>query len=172
MKLRGLLLIVVALVIGACGGAADLANEELIEQIVEAGGDGDVEIDIGDDSVSVEVESDDGSFAIGSDVATPDDLTFPLPDGGQITTAGSQGGYVFVAAYYPQERYEEIVSFYKDWASGDSRDWGYSEGTTAMDDLTLRNASWREGASNISVNDCVSPSGEFDSVCVTLNETT
>jgi len=161
------LLITAALVLGACGVSVE---EELIERAAESGGAGDVEIDISDDSVSLSVESDDGSFAIGSGLDLPDGLTFPLPDGGEVTQAGTDASYVFAAIQYPKDRYDEIVTFYKDWTSADDGDWNLLESTTEMSGDTIRGAQWISGASAITVNDCITSSGEFDGACVVLNQ--
>ena len=163
-------MILLVLVTAACGSVAENANEELIERAAEAAGAGDVEIDIDDDTVSISVQSEDGSFAIGSGVDVPDGLTFPLPDGGDVTTAGTDASYVFVAVQYPKDRFDEIVSFYKAWTSADDREWNVIESTTQLSGDTIRSAQWQSGPSLILVNDCVTTSGEFDTVCVTLNE--
>lgn len=172
--MRKLLLIAAAMVlVSACGGAA----EELAERVVEAGG-GEAEINIEDDSVSVSFESEDLSFQSGSNVELPDGLTFPIPDGGNVTTAGVQGSYVAVAVQFPKDRFDSVASYYDDWTSGDARDWQRSESTSAMGDDTIRNVTWNAGASLISVNDCISTAtamdggSAFDAACLTVNEST
>ncbi len=167
MKKLSLLLIVVALVAAACSG---VGQEELIERAAEAGGAGDVDIDITDGTVSISVETEEGSFEVGSGLDVPDGLTFPLPNGGQVTQAGTDASYVFAAVQYPKDRYDEIVASYKDWTSADDREWNLIESTTEMSGETIRSAQWVSGASAINVNDCVTSSGEFDSVCVVLNQ--
>ena len=167
MKKLNSLLIMTAFVVAACGGAI---QEELIERAAEAGGAADVEIDISDDTVSISVETEEGSFAIGSDLDLPDGLTFPLPSGGEVTQAGTDASYVFAAVQYPKDRYDEIVTFYQDWISADDREWNLIESTTEISGNTIRGAHWNSGASAISVNDCVTLSGEFDAVCVVLNQ--
>jgi hypothetical protein len=167
LKKLGSLLILAALVVAACGGAV---QGELIERAAEAGGAGDVEIDITDDTVSIRVETEEGSFAIGSGLDVPDGLTFPLPNGGEVTQAGTDASYVFAAVQYPKDRYDEIVALYKDWTSADDREWNLIESSTEMSGETIRGAQWISGASAITVNDCVTLSGQFDSVCVVLNQ--
>jgi len=167
LKKLSSLLIMVALVGAACGGAV---QEELIERAAEAGGAGDVEIDITDGTVSISVETEERSFAVGSGLDVPDGLTFPLPNGGEVTTAGTDASYVFAAVQYPTDRYGEIVAFYKDWTSADDREWNFSESSTEMSGETLRGAQWISSASAIMVNDCATSSGQFDAVCVGLNQ--
>jgi len=167
--MRGFIAIVIAasVVAGGCGGAGD---EELTERLVDAGGADDLEVEIGDDGDSISVETDEGSVAIGSETDVPDGLTFPIPDGGDLTTSGTDGSYIFAAVQYPTDRYDEIVDSYKVWASADDRDWELLESTTEMSGDTIRSAQWVSVSSSIVVNDCISSSGELDSVCVTLNQ--
>ena len=109
-----------AVVATSCGAAAEKLSEEAAERAIESAGGGDVELDVsGDgDEFTVNVESEDGTFAVGSDVEIPSELQIPVPDGGNATTAGSQESAVFVSITYPIERYDEIVAFYDDWTSG------------------------------------------------------
>ena len=167
--MRGLIAVVVVVVLVAegCGGAG---GEELIEQLAEASGADDVEVDISDDGSSISVDTDEGTFAIGSGVDVPDGLTYPLPDGGDVTTAGSDGSYVFAAVQYPIDRYDEIVDLYTEWTSADDGEWELIESTTEISGDIIRSAQWVSGPSAIVVNDCASLSGEFDAVCVTLNQ--
>ncbi len=153
--------------VGGCGGAGE---EELTERPPEAGAADDGAVEIGDDGAPVRVETDEGTVATGSGMDLPADLTFPLADGGEVTTAGTDGSYVFAAVQYPTDRYDEIVDLYKDWTSENDRDWELIESTTEMSGETVRSAQWVSGSSAINVNDCISSSDEFDAVCVTLNQ--
>lgn len=159
--------VVVLLTTAACGGGI----EEAAERIAESQGAGDVDVEFTDDSVAMSFSNEDGAFAIGGDLDVPAGLTFPLPGGGVVTTAGTQDSYVFAAVEFPRSRYVEIVDFYKDWVASDGRDWSVSESMTDMGDMQIRNAMWVTGASAISVGECFGFGGsELDAVCVTLNE--
>ena len=169
-----------ALVATSCGAAAEKLSEEAAERALESASGGDVELDVsgeGDD-FTVNVESEDGSFAVGSDVEIPSELQIPVPDGGNATTAGTQDGAVFVSITYPIDRYDELVAFYDDWTSGTGDEWDSSTSTFEMDGQTQRSASWAESGvgSYIAVNDCLDAFGDTNSdtlnaACLIVNET-
>ena len=81
-----------ALVAASCGAAAEKLSEEAVERALESSGGGDVELDVsGDgDEFTINVESEDGTFSVGSDVEIPSGLQIPVPDGGNATSAGTQ----------------------------------------------------------------------------------
>ena len=110
-----LLLAAGALAASACSSAA----EELSEQIVEAGGDGNVEVDIDDETVSVSFEDEDGSgsYTVGGG-ELPDDFPVPVPDGGEVVSVFEAEGDTAVAMTYDAGRYAELVDFYEDWVAG------------------------------------------------------
>jgi len=168
-----------AIVATSCGAAAEKLSEEAVERAIESGGGGDVELDVsGDgDEFTVNVESEDGTFSVGSDVEVPGELQIPVPDGGSATSAGTQDGAVFVSITYPVDRYDELVAFYDNWTSGTGDEWDTSTATFDMDGQTQRSASWAETGvgSYIAVNDCFDVFGDIDSdtlnaACVTINE--
>ena len=168
-----------AIVATSCGAAAEKLSEEAVERAIESGGGGDVELDVsGDgDEFTVNVESEDGTFSVGSDVEIPSELQIPVPGGGSATSAGTQDGAVFVSITYPTERYDELVAFYDNWTSGTGDEWDTSTATFDMDGQTQRSASWAETGvgSYIAVNDCFDVFGDTDSdtlnaTCVTINE--
>jgi hypothetical protein len=168
-----------ALVAASCGAAAEKLSEEAVERALESSGGGDVELDVsGDgDEFTVNVESEDGTFSVGSDVEIPGELQIPVPDGGSATSAGTQEGAVFASIAYPLERYDELVAFYDNWTSGTGDEWDTSTATFDMDGQTQRSASWAETGvgSYIAVNDCFDVFGDTDSdtlnaACVTINE--
>lgn len=173
-------LIGLALVATSCGAAVEKLSEEAAERALESASGGDVELDVsGDgDDFTVNVESEDGSFAVGSDVEIPDELQIPVPDGGSATTAGAQDGAVFVSITYPIDRYDELVAFYDKWTSGTGDEWDTSTSTFEMNGQTQRSASWAEtgAGSYIAVNDCFDAFGDTNSdalnaACVIVNET-
>ncbi len=171
-------LIGLALVVTACGAAVEKLSEEAVEQAIESGGGGDVELDMsgeGDD-FTVKVDSEDGSFSVGSGVEVPEQLQTPVPGGGSATTAGTQDDDVFVAIQYPGDQYEQIVAFYDDWTASTGSEWSTSTSTMELDGQTQRSASWSsdDGGVYLYVGDCMDFSSEGDSLnatCVTINET-
>ena len=169
-----------ALVAASCGAAAEKLSEEAVERALESSGGGDVELDVsGDgDEFTVNVDSEEGTFSIGSDVEIPGEFQIPVPEGGSATSAGTQEGAVFASITYPIERYDELVAFYDNWTSGTGDEWDTSTASFDMDGQTQRSASWAEPAvgSYIAVNDCFDVYGDTDSdtlnaACVTVNET-
>jgi len=102
-----------AVVAGACGAA----TEEIAEQLAEQGGITDVEID--DDQVSFNVETDEGEVSAvigGGDV--PADFPAPVPDGGNVTFSASQSGSdnsSMLALEYPEDQFDSLVSTYENW---------------------------------------------------------
>ena len=166
----------IALMAAACGGAVDKISAEIAEKAIEASGDGAVDVEVsgeGDD-LSVSIETEDGSVSIGGGSELPDDLRIPMPDGGSVTTSGSQDSAAFVAVEFSQDRYDELVSFYENWTASDDEDWEASTATIDMGGETQRSAQWFAGSSAILVSDCFSLSGDGDgglsSACVSISE--
>lgn len=168
-----------ALVATSCGAAAEKLSEEAAERALESASGGDVDLDIsGDgDEFTVNVDSEDGTFSIGSDVELPSELQIPVPDGGSATSAGTQEGSAFASITYPIERYDELIAFYDNWTAGTGGEWDTSTTTFEMDGQTQRSASWAENdvGSYIAVNDCFDVYGDSDSTtlnaaCVTINQ--
>ena len=164
------------LMAAACGGAADKISAEIAEAAIEASGDGAVDIDVsgeGDD-LSVSIETEEGSVSIGGGSELPEDLGVPVPDGGNVTTAGTQDSAAFAAVEFSQDRYDELVSFYENWTASDDEDWEASTATIDMGGDTQRSAQWFAGSSAILVSDCFSLSGEGDgglnAACVTISK--
>jgi hypothetical protein len=109
------LLTVAALVASACSSAA----ETLTEQIVEAGAEGDVDVNIDDETVSVSFEDEDGSgsFTVGGG-EIPSDFPVPVPDGGEVMSIFESEGDIGAAVSYDAGSYDELVAFYEDWVAG------------------------------------------------------
>lgn len=167
-------LVVIALVSAACGG--DTLGENLAENILENElGDGNVDIDISDDGQTVEVNvtTEDGeSITIGGG-EVPDELTVPLPKGGEVMNTFVSNDNVTVTVYWPQSEYDSIVSFYEDWVSGQPTDFDESTTSFSSEGNTFRNTNWfsSEADITISVADCFTMSGDaLDSVCVSISE--
>ena len=163
----------VALMVSACGQVVERVAEESLERAAESSGGGDIDIDVTEEGASVQadVEGEDFSVEVGSDVELPDGLVIPLADGGKVTLSGSQGGYIFVTAVYPLEAFDRLVDFYEDWTGGDAADWQHSESNFTSEEGTYRSVQWLAGASNISIGDCLTlATDEPDAVCVTINQ--
>lgn len=109
------LLTVAAFVAGACSSAA----ETLTEQIVEAGGEGNVDVNLDDETVSVSFEDEDGSgsFTVGGG-DLPSDFPVAVPDGGEVMSVFESEGDVGTALSYDAGRYDELVAFYENWVAG------------------------------------------------------
>ena len=113
-------IIVLGLVVGACGRVAEKVAENVAEN---QPGVGNVDINQTDGTVKLEVKGDEEEGSVvfgGGDV--PSDFPIPLPDGGEVQTVvdATQNSErtVSVTVTYPLDRYDEIVEFYKEWADG------------------------------------------------------
>ncbi len=115
-------LIMLSLVLAGCGNAA----EEIAERAIEAGGNGDadVEFDLDDDGGGqIVIETEDGTQTVdlGAD-ELPDGLATPFPDGYEVisTTVLEQsgGGVTTATVNYPGGDIDDIVSYYDDFFAG------------------------------------------------------
>lgn len=123
LKKFGFVIVSVGLVTTGCGDLAEKVAEEALEEAIEAGEGGDIEIDFGDiEDGEFTVTGEDGeSISFGS-TELPDDFDLPVPEDINVITSsfledpdgGKQG---FVVLETDANRYEEVVSFYEDWAS-------------------------------------------------------
>ena len=177
MRIRVLVLLCALIVVAAsCGAASDKISERIAEEAIEASGGGELDVDIsGDgDDMTINVETEEGSFSTGSNVELPGELNVPVPDGGNVTASGTQGSSAYASITYPRDRYDEIASFYDDWTSGTGDEWETYTSTFDMDGETQRSAQWSTtGGSYVAVTDCFDVYGDgdsLDSVCVTLNQ--
>jgi len=199
MHIKRLVIVASALVVftAACGGQS--AEEALLEEIMESSGEdiGDLDINLDEDgegfSISVEgedgedvsisgsgddetfemtVEGEDGEVMTFGGGEVPDDLTVPVPGGGEVTATFSSESDVTVALMYPQNEFDSLVSFYDDALNPDSDDVQRNESTFSGDDGTTRSVFWNasEGGWQVSVTDCYGLEGELDSVCVNIYE--
>ncbi len=169
-----------ALLAAACSSASDTVAENLTEQLIEAGADGEVDIDVsgdgedmtiniesedgdvsmnvtGDgDEQTIEMESEDGSITIGAGSEIPESLTIPVPDGGDVTTSVEMEEGVMVVVTYPEGDYDAIVSFYDDWTAGTGED--FDKQTMSLDTggADQRSTMWIGSSSEtfVSVGDC------------------
>ena len=105
---------VLALVIAACGG-----GEELAEQIIESQGDGEIEIEENDGTVAVTIETEDGEDATatfgGGEV--PDDFPVPVPSGGDVQAVMESPAGTTITIFYPASEFDSLLAFYEDWVN-------------------------------------------------------
>ena len=181
------------MIVSACGGSAE---EEILEQLIESGGNdiSDINIDSGSGDFSMNIEgedgeeinitsqNDDGSFSMtveGEDGETmtfgggtvPEGMETVIPDGGNVTGTFTSDNDRSVSLEYAMDRFEELVSTYDSVFDGEGI--SRSESSYATDDGTVRTVSWysNEGNVNVSVSNCYSMStGELSSVCVNIYE--
>lgn len=166
-----IMIVLVALLVAACGSAIEGLTEEAIERGLEASGEdvGDVDINIDEDSGEFSVESDDGSFSFGGG-EVPEGLTIELPDGGEVVSSLTTNDIVQVSLQYPDDEFDDLVGFY----DGRLADWDRSESTFTNDGTEIRNVSWRgeENQTFVQVVTCFDMDGEATLACVTIAEET
>ncbi len=127
-------LIAMSLIVAACGNAA----EEVAERAIEAGGDGNVNVELDDDGGEFTIESDDGTQTVNvGSGELPEELTVPLPDGYEVvvsSVADQPGGrFVSVMLTFPGGDIEAIAAHfdaYYDGVDGTSRQQLSFEGGT------------------------------------------
>ena len=158
-----------ALLAAACGGAAEVVNEQLLESIE---GVENVEINEDDGSFEVTIEEDGESITIGGG-EIPEGLTVPIPPGGDVVGAASSDSDISVSLTFPGDQYDDLVAQYQSWADGSGQEVAKSESTYESDGTEIRNVSWStdDGSVFVTVSDCISiETGEFDGACVTIYE--
>ena len=170
-----------ALLMAACSSASDVVADNVTEQLIEAGVEGDVDVDIsgdgedmsinvesedgdfsidvsGDgDDATIEMETEDGSIVVGSGAELPDGLEIPVPDGGDVMTSVAAEGMVLVSLTYDLGRFDEIVAFYEDWTAGSGDEWESQSLSFDSGEGTQRNMMWigTDNGDAISVGDCI-----------------
>ena len=117
-------LIVLAMVVTACGNAVENLAEQAAEEALESEGvGGNVDIEMGEDgegSIVVETEEGTQSVDFGSG-ELPEELTIPVMDGYEVVGSSvASGDQVFVTAQlqYADTSVEELAAFYEDYFSG------------------------------------------------------
>jgi len=167
------LMAVFSLLVAACGAASDKAAEQLAEELIEASGGGDVSVDVsGDgDDMTIEMETDEGSFSMGSGGDVPEGLEIPVPDGGDVMSTMTAEEGIMATLSYEGSRYDEITGFYDDWTANAGGDWDRQSFNMESGGETARTTMWvlDSGEQSISVADCGEMvEGEGNAVCVTL----
>lgn len=169
-----------ALLVAACSSASDVVADNVTEQLIEAGVEGDVDVDIsgdgedmsiniesedgdvsidvsGDgDDATIEMESEDGSMTFGAGSEMPESLTIPVPDGGDVTTSIEMEEGAMVVVTYPNGDFDAIVAFYDDWTAGSGEE--FDRHTMSLDTggADQRSTTWAGSGSDtfVSVGDC------------------
>jgi hypothetical protein len=170
-----------ALLVAACSSASDVVADNVTEQLIEAGVEGDVDVDVsgdgedmsinvesedgdfsidvsGDgDDATIEMETEDGSIVVGSGAELPDGLEIPVPDGGDVMTSVAAEGMVLVSLTYDLGRFDEIVAFYEDWTAGSGDEWDPQSMSFDSGEGAQRNQMWigTDNGDAISVGDCI-----------------
>lgn len=142
------LLIVLALLLGACGSVAEKASEEVIENAIESESGGDVDVEVDGDGISVTGTGGE-SIAVGEGAEIPDSITLPIPDGGSVVFAMEVGSGASANIQYPGSRFEELVATYDSYFEG--------EETTRSESSNPASVSWLFDGGFVSVGE--SPDG-------------
>ncbi|NOY56248.1 MAG: hypothetical protein GXP34_09715 [Actinobacteria bacterium] len=172
-KLMGAAAVLVfAVAVTGCGAAAEKVSEKVAEKVIEqAGGDSvDIQQSGSGDNTVIKVESEDGTMIIGGG-ELPENLTIPVPDGGEVNGSVSAPDTVTVSISYPNGDYEAIVKFYDDWTG--SRDYARNSFSTEDADLKVRSTMWfsNDGNTSINVTDgCTMASGDETGVCIMISQ--
>ena len=170
-----------ALLVAACSSASDVVADNVAEQLIAAGVDSDVDVDLsgdgedmsinvdsedgdfsidvsGDgDDATIEMETEDGSIVLGSGAELPDGLEIPVPDGGDVMTSVAAEGMVLVSLTYDLGRFDEIVAFYEDWTAGSGDEWDSQSMSFDSGEGAQRNQMWigTDNGDAVSVGDCI-----------------
>lgn len=154
-----ILIVVIALAAVACSGDDSGSSDGPFDGIGDAAEGGSGEDTDGDESSDVSLE-------------LSENVTIPLPDGGTVTASITDTGYGYAYVEYPPDRFDELVAFYNDWISTDSRDWSGSDSSFDQQGTIVRGWIWDSDASRFGIVDCATGGGggPFDAVCVEISE--
>jgi hypothetical protein len=185
------------LFITGCSSASDVVADNVTEQLIEAGVEGDVDVDISgdgedvsinidsdegdvsidvtgdDEEMTIEMESEDGTVSIGIGTELPDELDVPVPDGGDVMTSYVADDGVSVALSYDLSRFDELAGFYENWTASGGGEWTSNSMSVESGDGTQRMEMWTESGTGtmIMVADCADGSSTAsDAACVTINQ--
>ncbi len=117
-----------------CGQIAEQATEQALEQAAEQAGGGNVDLDL--DSGTVTVEGEDGSMAIGSDLALPDFWPADVPpfDGGSLISV-VESGEGASGTWQVEGNVTDVAEAYR--ATLEGAGYTIEEGMTAEDMVTF-----------------------------------
>lgn len=169
-----------ALLVVACSSASDVVADNVTEQLIEAGVEGDVDVDVSgdgedmsinidsedgdvsidvsgdDEEMTIEMETEEGTISIGVGTELPDSLEIPVPDGGDVMTSFEADDAVSVALSYDIGRFDELTSFYEDWTGSSGGEWASNSMSVDSDEGTQRMEMWTDSGTGtmIMVADC------------------
>ena len=178
-----------ALLVAACSSASDVVADDVTEQLIEAGVEGDVDVDVSgdgedvsinidsedgdvsidvsgdDEEMTIEMESEEGTVSIGVGTELPEELDVPVPDGGDVMTSYVADDGVSVALSYDLSRFDELTGFYEDWTGGNGGEWTSNSLSVDSDDGTQRMQMWTDSGTGtmIMVADCADGTGSGSS---------
>jgi len=115
-----------SLFVAACSSVSETAIEQLVES-----GEGISNVAIDDGEITIEFDESEGGGSLvlgGGDI--PSGLPMPVPDDGRVISSIEQGGTFAVVLQYPVGRYEEILSVYEDWVTGQATETLTETGST------------------------------------------
>lgn len=138
------LIIVLAVLLGACGSIADKASEQVIENAIESESGGDVDVEVDEDGISVTGTGGE-SISVGEGAEIPDSITLPVPDGGSVLFAIEAGSGASASIQYPGSRFEELVATYDSYFEG--------EETTRSETSNPASVSWLFEGGFVSVSE-------------------
>ena len=132
------LIVALALIAAACGGADDAANS-IAEQIVEQASGDSVDISTSNDGdVTMSFESEDGSGSASFSEELPADFPFPVPDeyelGASMTFEDDSGTSYSVVLQVSADEFDAMKEMYESWME----DEGFTVDTTEMGDGTSK----------------------------------
>jgi hypothetical protein len=137
--MRAPVVLMVVVLVAACGNVAENVAEQAIERGLEAEGGGDVDVNVDEDGGTINIQTDDGNTNInmgGGEL--PEELTIPVPDGYSVLSSTSTSGdqpFVAVSLEYPASDVEDLVAFYDDY-------FGSGEGVTKQESNTGGDQTW------------------------------
>lgn len=178
-----------ALLVAACSSASDVVADNVTEQLIEAGVEGDVDVDVSgdgedmsinidsedgdvsidvsgdDEEMTIEMETDEGTVSIGVGTELPESLDIPVPEGGDVMTAVEMEDGVSVALSYDLNRFDELTGFYDDWTSSSGGEWASNSMSVDSDEGTQRMEMWTDSGTGtmIMVADCADGTGDGSS---------
>lgn len=144
VRVSGSLLVVLALLLGACGSIAEKASDEVIENAIESESGGDVDVDVDGDGISVTGTGGE-SIAVGEGAQIPDSITLPIPEGGSVVFAIDTGSGGSATIQYPGSRFEELVATYESYFEGQE--------TTRSESANPESVSWLFDGGLVSVSE-------------------
>lgn len=112
--------LVLALVVTACGAVAERATGEIVEQAIENQGSGNVDVEIDQNDGGIQVTDDTGEMSLGSGAEVPADFPLPVPDGGEVLFSMDNTDGTAVTVQYDADRFDELVATYDDFFAGQS----------------------------------------------------